>query len=454
MTESKTDVLVAIVGAGPGGLLLAAYLQKHLAPSLVPHVKVYETNYVRDTKSHGGSLDLHQDTGLYALKSVGLLNKFQEKKRDGGEEMRVIDAVSGGLLLKHEGNGHRPEIDRQDLRDILIDSLHPDTINFAHHLMSSESSPTGKSWTLTFRVRSFIKKTITAQILIGADGAWSRIRALLTPEKPIYSGVTFVDIQIPTSKLEEHPEIEQFVGRGIAFILSGNGRGLIPQRNGSGILRIYAALRVPEMWWDDNCPDDEEVTGKPQIKAWFEGFNPKVLALLDAADYQTVAYRKIYALPPDLTWSRPPIPVEGKGGIVVLLGDSAHVMSPFAGEGVNLALRDALELGKTLSAILTRSMDCSAVTDSMTPTLSENTSRYLNEGIAAYESLMFRRAKQAGVESAENIDICFDPDSPRTFVEKMRTLLPPDRLSFATVRWFGRTIWSEGWKWAEREGWW
>lgn len=112
MTSQQKDVLVAIVGAGPGGLLLASYLQKHLAPSLVPYVKVFEKDYTLSTRSQGGSLDLHQDTGLYALKSVDLLAKFQEKKRDGGEEMRVMDGISGEVLLEHKGNGYRPEIDR------------------------------------------------------------------------------------------------------------------------------------------------------------------------------------------------------------------------------------------------------------------------------------------------------------------------------------------------------
>ncbi len=60
-----------------------------------------------------------QTRGLYAIKSVGLYAKFQEKVRDGGEGMRVVDAVSGEVLLMDEGGGgegggvgDRPEIDR------------------------------------------------------------------------------------------------------------------------------------------------------------------------------------------------------------------------------------------------------------------------------------------------------------------------------------------------------
>ncbi len=112
MAHRQTDVLVAIVGAGPGGLLLAAYLQKHLTPSLVPHVKIFESESSRDVRSQGGTLDLHADSGLYAMKSVGLFAKFQEKVREGGDEMRIADAASGEVLYKDEGDGSRPEIDR------------------------------------------------------------------------------------------------------------------------------------------------------------------------------------------------------------------------------------------------------------------------------------------------------------------------------------------------------
>lgn len=266
-------------------------------------------------------------------------------------------------------------------------------------------------------------------------------------------------MQISASTLSHQPELAEYVGQGIAFILSGKDRGLIPQRNTSGIIRVYAALSVPESWLDEHPLEPLDVEGgearrKAQIRSYFEGFAPKVLALLDAADSDTIVPRKIYALPPDLTWQRPSTPAEGRGGIVTLLGDSAHVMSPMAGEGVNLALRDAVELGKTLSGILGRSSESAIPKSINPPQLSEQTLVYLNDGIGAYESLMFRRAKQAGIESAENIDICFNPDSPRSFVEKMKTMLPPEGFGLATVRWFGRTIWSEGWKWAEREGWW
>ncbi len=140
-------------------------------------------------------------------------------------------------------------------------------------------------------------------------------------------------MQISASTLAKNPELAEYVGQGIAFILSGQNRGIIPQRNSSGIIRIYGGLMVPEQWLDEHPLEDGTTERKVQILSWFEGFAPKVLALLDAADHESIVPRKIYAMPPELTWSRPPVPSAGTGGIVALLGDSAHVMSPFAGEG-------------------------------------------------------------------------------------------------------------------------
>ncbi len=78
--------------------------------------------------------------------------------------------------------------ERMDLKDILFDSLLPDTISWGHYLTSAVPTPSGKSWTLSFRFSDSSTKSITTQILIGADGAWSKVRQLLTPVRPIYTG--------------------------------------------------------------------------------------------------------------------------------------------------------------------------------------------------------------------------------------------------------------------------
>jgi 2-polyprenyl-6-methoxyphenol hydroxylase-like FAD-dependent oxidoreductase len=79
--------LVHIVGAGPSGLLLARLLEQHHVP-----VVVYERESGPDARSQGGTLDLHEDTGLLALKEAGLLEEAQKYMRSGqAEAIKIID---------------------------------------------------------------------------------------------------------------------------------------------------------------------------------------------------------------------------------------------------------------------------------------------------------------------------------------------------------------------------
>ncbi len=214
---------------------------------------------------------------------------------------------------------------------------------------------------------------------------------------------------------------------------------------------------VPEQWWDEHPLEDGIAERKVQILSWFEGFAPKVLALLDAADHEPIVPRKIYAMPLELTWSRSTRTIGREtGGIVALLGDSAHVMSPFRRRRLLISLcATPLSSVKTLSAILTpRYVGPSSV--STTPNLSNDALRYLNKGIGAYESLMFRRSHQAAVESAWESRHFFPSRLPSAVyrADEGHVTHLPGGLSIRMVRWFCRFIWSEGWKWAKREGWW
>jgi hypothetical protein len=102
---------IAIIGAGPGGLLLARYLQRNSIPC-----KIYERETSRHHRTQGGSLDLHEESGLLAMKEAGLMEEFTKFARTEGEQMKIFDRT-GKLWFddeeNEEGAGHgRPEIDR------------------------------------------------------------------------------------------------------------------------------------------------------------------------------------------------------------------------------------------------------------------------------------------------------------------------------------------------------
>src|ERR1700744_2403552 len=127
---------VAIVGGGPGGLTLARLLQQSGAK-----VAVYERDQSRNARVQGSALDLHEDSGLAALEAAGLMEAFWANHRSDLDNLRLTDA-NGTVLHDHQrrmsGPGKRPEIERGPLRDILLDSLAPGTVQWDHKLESAQ----------------------------------------------------------------------------------------------------------------------------------------------------------------------------------------------------------------------------------------------------------------------------------------------------------------------------
>src|SRR5271170_2199343 len=176
---------IAIVGGGPGGLTLARLLQQSGA-----QVSVYERDHSRSARVQGSALDLHEDSGLAALEAAGLIDAFWANHRPDLDRLRLADAY-GAILHDHSrrmsGAGKRPEIERGPLRDILLDSLQPGTVQWDCKLESAESH--GEQVWLRFSGG----RTALADITIGSDGANSRLRELVTSIRPEYVGVSLVE---------------------------------------------------------------------------------------------------------------------------------------------------------------------------------------------------------------------------------------------------------------------
>ncbi|MEU6119250.1 NAD(P)/FAD-dependent oxidoreductase [Streptomyces sp. NPDC047117] len=367
MTSRASHSPIAIAGAGLGGLVLARVLHLNGIDATV-----YDLQESRHSRTQGGMLDIHTESGQAALRAAGLLDDFRTLVHPGGEATRVLD--QHGTLHWDEaddGTGERPEVDRGRLRDLLLDSLPEGTVRWGHKVTGARPLG-GGAHEVTFADGS----TATTDLLIGADGAWSRIRPLLSDARPSYTGVSFVEVDLLDADAR-HPDSAAVVGGGSLFALGG-GKGFLGHRESDGSLHIYVAVRTGEEWLDSIDFSDPE-GAKTEVLRQFEGWDASLRTLVTEADGPLVP-RKINALPAGQRWERTPG--------VTLLGDAAHLMSPFAGEGANLAMLDGAELAQAIAAH---------------PGDTE-------KALAAYEAALFPRSAEKAAESAANLELLFQAD--------------------------------------------
>ena len=319
---------IAIVGGGPGGLTLARILHVHGIASTV-----FEREAHALERPQGGTLDLHEDSGLLALAQAGLADAAGAIARYEDQGTRLADKT-GRVLFDDDGaDGNRPEFDRTALRSLLLDALPTGCVRWGRSLR--EARPTGEGrWNLVFDDG----EEGPYDLVVGADGTWSRIRPLLSPYKPQYSGLTFIEFGIDDVD-RRHPALASLVGRG-KFGAEGDGKALIVQRNGNAHLRGYAIFRVPTDWAGRRFTLDSPAAIRNALIAEFDGYAEAILDLFRAAG-DAFAVRLIHALPVGHCWAN-------RRGLT-LLGDAAHVMSPFGGDGVNNAMLDAAELAHQLA---------------------------------------------------------------------------------------------------------
>jgi 2-polyprenyl-6-methoxyphenol hydroxylase-like FAD-dependent oxidoreductase len=319
---------VTIVGAGLGGLTLARVLHVHGI-----RATIYEAEPSAETRTQGGQLDIHEHNGQLALEAAGLTAEFRAIIHEGGEASRALDQ-HGTVLLDDpdDGTTGRPEVLRGDLRRILVDSLPDEMIQWGRKVTGVRPLGDGRR-ELTFADGP----AVTASLLVGADGAWSKIRPLLSGATPEYIGTTFIETYLHDAD-ERHPAAAQAVGGGAMYALAP-GKGIVAHREAGDILHTYVELRRPA-GWVAGIDFTDATAAAARVAAEFDGWAPELTALI--TDGETALNpRMIYALPNGHRWDRVPG--------VTLLGDAAHLMPP-SGEGANLAMLDGAELGKAIAA--------------------------------------------------------------------------------------------------------
>ncbi|SDY64158.1 FAD-dependent oxidoreductase [Herbiconiux ginsengi] len=359
---------ISIIGAGLGGLALARVLHLHGIASTV-----YELDSAPEVRTQGGQLDLHEHNGQLALAKAGLTAEFRAIIHEGGAAQRVI-GHDGTVLadVADDGEGPRPETLRGDLRRILLDSLPAGSVQWGRRLLAATPLADGRH-ELAFADGS----SAVTDLLVGADGVWSKVRPLLSDATPTYSGMAYIDTLL-TDVDERHSEVAAAVGDGAMYALVP-GQGFLAHREAGDVIHSYVVLHRPIDWFEDI--DFADAAGaKARVAAEFDGWAPTLTALLTEADAAPVL-RAIYELPDRHRWERVPG--------VTLVGDAAHVTVP-GGEGANTALLDGAELGE---AIATHPDD-------------------LETALAEYEAVMFERSEAEAVAAHESVELIFGADAP------------------------------------------
>lgn len=391
---------IAIIGGGPAGLTLARILHINNISCTV-----FEGEESALVRLQGGSLDLHPRSGQAALKAAELFDQFEKYARVEGEDLCIKDKNNKSHVQILETARDRPEIDRTQLRQILLDSLPEGMVQWGYRVKSVEIG------TLHF----YNKPSASGfDLIVGGDGAWSKVRPLLTTIPPFYSGISGIEIWHKDVETK-HPEIAAMVGKGSHFVFGEEERrALLSQRQGDGSLRTYAFLHAPEAYLKSEHLDlnDPESIRRELLKE-YKNFSPELRRLItdfDPASGDSLTSRALYMLPVGVHWPT----LLG----VTLIGDAAHLMTPFAGEGVNMAMQDAMELAH---AIVKSPVDLTAAvkeyeqamfpraTAVMQKTWVSLLSRFAPGGIAEFKARVRKGLEQA-LKAGQKVNVTVSED--------------------------------------------
>jgi 2-polyprenyl-6-methoxyphenol hydroxylase-like FAD-dependent oxidoreductase len=265
-----------------------------------------------------------------------------------------------------------PEALRGDIRRILLESLPAGTVQWGKKLLSAAPLAQGRH-VLTFADGS----TVTTDVLVGADGTWSKVRALVSADKPEYAGMSYVDTYLHDVD-DRHPASAKAVGNGSMYALIP-GKGFLAHREAGNIIHTYVVLNRPVEWFAGIDFTDADAA-KARIAAEFKGWAPELTALITDGEHVPVL-RGIYQLPDAHRWARVPG--------VTLVGDAAHVTVP-GGEGANIAMLDGAELGQAIAA---HPGDVEAA-------------------FAAFEEVMFDRGAAEATAARETMELIFGSGAP------------------------------------------
>ncbi|KAM0702106.1 hypothetical protein Q7P35_011016 [Cladosporium inversicolor] len=378
---------IAILGAGPSGLTLGRLL--HLAE--IDFVIFERDASAASAWGRGGSgtLDLHEGSGLLALQEAGLFEEFKKKARY--DVPLVVADMHGEVRLRH-GDGEdtdRPEIDRRDLRLLLLGSVPNDKIRWG-----AKVERVHKEGDDMMSI-CFADGTVESgfRLVVGADGAWSKARSLVTNATPKYAGRYYLTSNIsPASPF--YATAESMAGTG-NYMSMGGRRLVAAMRLGDRSYYTFAGLSLPESWKSDNAAllEDPEALKRVLVTKYLSDWSKINTDLIAHSDGEFYIWPLYGLAAEEMEWQTVPG--------VALVGDAAHICPP-GGDGVNVAMHDSLDLAQQIIKLEVDRLD---------------------EAVVNYEKLMFPRAKDTIENSAKINDGMFSENSPKPLLQMFSAMM-------------------------------
>lgn len=353
---------------------------------------IFERDSSANTRSQGGTLDLETGGGQLALHKAELHDKFRANMRVSGQAVKLA-TKDATFVLEHyaeETDESRPEIDRGILRKFFLDVV-GNSVKWSARV-TSITKQEGGGYKLGFADGT----SQVFDLVVGADGCFSTIRPAISSDRPGYTGVTLFEMWI--TGVFNHPKEAALIGPGSMFAL-GDHKGIFCQVNDGGKIRIAAVISLPEYWhkqfektYDWSNPKGDAKT--KLIEEFYSDWAPELRALISATE-SDVWPRPLYYLPVGHRWVHTP-------GLT-LIGDAAHVMSPAAGEGANIAMLDGALLGEAIAE-----------------GLANGGGDALEKSIQGFEESMFERATKAAAMSEANLRTSMKPDGAHGMAEMFK----------------------------------
>ena len=323
-----SDKHIAIIGAGIGGMTAAVTLAKKGVKD-----SIFEQAPELSEVGAGLTITPNATKGLMYLglekqmKEVGMAHKQQGVRHFETGEM-IVPLERGEKMLEKYG-AYQFQAHRADVHDVLIDELklhNSNTIYTNHELIDLNEK--NNSVELVFSNN----ETYEVDFVIGADGNRSAVRKIiLGDDDPQFAGYVAWRGLVPVELLGE----DDFDECGSsAFIAPGRVFARYLVRNGE--LYNYVAFLATDEWAEEGWAIPSKVDIVMDI---FSDYNQQVKNIIAATPASDLFKWGIFAREPVSKWSTKNI---------TLLGDAAHPLEPFMGQGASLAIEDGVVLGRII----------------------------------------------------------------------------------------------------------